>query len=41
MGIFPVTLAGNALIVILGIFVLFKARMWQKLPKDHPAIHHS
>jgi len=40
MGIFPVTTAGNVLLVVFAIAVVIVDRMWRKLPQDHPAVYH-
>jgi uncharacterized protein len=39
MGIFPVTTAGNVLLVLFAIAVVIGDRMWRKLPKDHQAVY--
>jgi membrane protease YdiL (CAAX protease family) len=39
MGIFPITTAGNIMLIGLAIIVLVSDRMWQKLPKNHPAVY--
>lgn len=39
MGIFPVTVAGNIILVVFAVTVVIIDRMWQKLPKDHPVVH--
>jgi len=39
MGIFPMTAAGNVLLVVFAIVVVVVDRMWRKLPKDHPAVY--
>ena len=40
MGIFPITTAGNIMLIGLAIIVFVSDRMWQKLPKNHPAVYH-
>jgi len=37
MEVFPITNAGHALLVTLGLFAILYNRMWEKLPADHPA----
>jgi membrane protease YdiL (CAAX protease family) len=37
MDVFPVTNAGHALLITLGLFAILCDRMWEKLPTDHPA----
>jgi membrane protease YdiL (CAAX protease family) len=39
IGVFPMTTAGNILLVGLAIFAVVYDRMWRKLPGDHPAIY--
>jgi len=39
MGIFPVTLASNIMLIIFAITVVLVDRMWHKLPRDHPAAY--
>jgi membrane protease YdiL (CAAX protease family) len=39
MGIFPMTLLGNILLVGFAIFAFLSDRMWRKLPKNHPAVY--
>ena len=39
MGIFPITTAGNVLLVGFAIAVIVFDRMWRKLPGNHPAVH--
>ncbi len=39
MGIFPITTAGNIMLVVFAIIVVIVDRMWRKLPKDHPAVY--
>jgi membrane protease YdiL (CAAX protease family) len=39
MGIFPVTLASNIMLIIFAITVVLVDRMWHKLPGDHPAAY--
>jgi membrane protease YdiL (CAAX protease family) len=39
MGVFPMTTAGNILLVSLAMVALLSDRMWRKLPGDHPAVH--
>jgi len=39
MGIFPITTAGNILLVSFAIIVVISDRMWRKLPEDHPAMY--
>lgn len=39
MGIFPMTTAGNVLLVVFALVVVIVDRMWRKLPKDHPAVY--
>ena len=38
MGIFPITTAGNILLVGFAIGVVVFDRMWRRLPKEHPAL---
>jgi uncharacterized protein len=39
MGIFPVTLASNIMLIIFAITVALTDRMWRKLPQDHKAVY--
>jgi membrane protease YdiL (CAAX protease family) len=39
MGIFPVTLASNIMLIIFAITVVLVDSMWHKLPGDHPAAY--
>jgi len=39
MGIFPVTLAGNIMLIIFAITVVLVDQIWHKLPADHPAAY--
>lgn len=39
MEIFPITTAGNVLLIGFAIAVIVSDRMWRKLPADHPAVH--
>jgi len=39
MGIFPITTAGNILLVAFAVVGVIVDRMWHKLPKDHPAVY--
>jgi membrane protease YdiL (CAAX protease family) len=39
MGIFPVTLASNIILIIFAFTVVLTDRMWRKLPEDHPAVY--
>jgi membrane protease YdiL (CAAX protease family) len=39
MGIFPMTTAGNVLLVTFAIVVVLFDRMWRKLPKNHLAVY--
>ena len=39
MGIFPLTTAGNVLLVAFAVVVAIVDRMWRKLSKDHPAVY--
>lgn len=39
MGVFPITIAGNILLVSLTIVAVISDRMWKKLPPEHPAVH--
>ncbi len=39
MGTFPITTAGNILLVGLAVVVIVYDRMWKKLPADHPAVY--
>jgi membrane protease YdiL (CAAX protease family) len=39
MGIFPMTTAGNVLLVVFAAIVIIADRMWRKLPDDHPAVY--
>jgi membrane protease YdiL (CAAX protease family) len=38
MGIFPITTAGNIILIIFAVIVVFADKMWRKLPEDHPAV---
>jgi membrane protease YdiL (CAAX protease family) len=37
----PVTNAGSVLLVVFAVFAVFYDRMWNKLPKNHPAVYTS
>ncbi len=39
MEVFPITNAGHALLITLGLFAILYDRMWEKLPADHPATY--
>lgn len=39
MGVFPITTAGNILLIGFAIAAVVSDRMWRKLPGDHPAVH--
>jgi membrane protease YdiL (CAAX protease family) len=39
MGIFPITTAGNVLLIGFAIVVIITDRMWSKLPENHPAVY--
>jgi hypothetical protein len=39
MGIFPITTAGNILLIGFAVLVIVWDRMWRKLPNDHPAVY--
>jgi len=39
MGVFPITSAGNILLVSFAIIVVISDRMWRKLPENHPAMY--
>jgi membrane protease YdiL (CAAX protease family) len=39
MGIFPITTAGNILLVSFAVIVVVSDRMWRRLPGDHPAVY--
>ena len=39
MGVFPITTAGNIILVILGVIAVISDRMWRKLPEHHPATY--
>lgn len=39
MGIFPITTAGNFLLIGFAVIVIICDRMWKKLPPDHPAVY--
>jgi membrane protease YdiL (CAAX protease family) len=39
IGAFPMTTAGNILLVGVTLFVIVFDRMWRKLPSDHPAVY--
>ena len=39
MGVFPITAAGNILLVSLAMIAVVSDRMWRKLPGDHPAVY--
>ena len=39
MGIFPITTAGNILLVSFAIIVVVSDRMWRRLPEGHPAVY--
>lgn len=41
MGTFPISTAGNILLVSLAVIAIVYDRMWKKLPPDHPAVYHS
>ena len=38
MGLFPIALAGNGLIILFAAFVIVLDRMWRRLPVGHPAV---
>ncbi len=38
MGILPITTAGNIILILFAVLVVFAEKMWHKLPEDHPAI---
>jgi hypothetical protein len=40
VGIFPITTAGNILLVGFAVIVVISDRMWRKLPENHPAVYH-
>jgi membrane protease YdiL (CAAX protease family) len=40
MGAFPITTAGNILLIGLTIVAVVSDRMWKKLPLDHPAAYY-
>lgn len=39
MGYFPITAAGNIMVISFAIAVVFADRMWQKLPPEHTAVY--
>jgi membrane protease YdiL (CAAX protease family) len=39
MGVFPITTAGNILLVSLAVIAIVSDRMWRRLPEDHPAVY--
>jgi membrane protease YdiL (CAAX protease family) len=39
MGLFPITLAGNIMIIIFALGVVIKDKMWRKLPDGHLAVY--
>jgi membrane protease YdiL (CAAX protease family) len=39
MGVFPITTAGNILLVSLAIVAVVSDRMWRRLLGDHPAVY--
>ena len=39
MGVFPITTAGNILLVGLAIVAIVSDCMWRRLPDDHPAVY--
>jgi membrane protease YdiL (CAAX protease family) len=39
MGIFPITTAGNVILIGFAILVIVWDRMWRRLPNDHPAVY--
>jgi membrane protease YdiL (CAAX protease family) len=39
MEAFPITIVSNVLLVGFAIVVVIVDRMWNILPKDHPAVH--
>jgi membrane protease YdiL (CAAX protease family) len=39
VGVFPMTTAGNILLVGLTMLAVVSDRMWRKLPGDHPAVY--
>lgn len=39
MGMFPITTAGNILLVGFAVTVIVADRMWRRLPGDHPAVY--
>jgi len=41
MDIFPITTAGNILLVGLAMVAVISDRMWRRLPADHPAVYRS
>ncbi len=40
MGMFPMTTAGNLILVGFALVVVVFDRMWRRLPQDHPAVYH-
>jgi membrane protease YdiL (CAAX protease family) len=39
MGLFPITTAGNILIIILALGAVVSDRMWRRLPSEHPVVY--
>lgn len=39
MGVFPITTAGNILLVGLAMVAVVSDRMWRRLPEGHPAVY--
>lgn len=39
MGVFPITTAGNILLVVLAMVAVVSDRMWRRLPGHHPAVY--
>ncbi|HVP35615.1 MAG TPA: CPBP family intramembrane glutamic endopeptidase [Terriglobales bacterium] len=39
MGVFPITTAGNVILIAFAIIVVVFDRMWSRLPKEHPAVY--
>jgi membrane protease YdiL (CAAX protease family) len=39
MGVFPITTAGNILLIGLALVAIVSDRMWRRLPEHHPAVY--
>jgi membrane protease YdiL (CAAX protease family) len=40
VNVFPVTIAGSIMLIILTIVVIISYKMWRKLPEQHDAVYH-